>query len=60
MLFLCSVIFSVLQICENLGWRSKRTRFDVLPLVLTAATGEPEWFDLPDELVLRVPLKHPK
>ncbi|XP_050717213.1 nitric oxide synthase, salivary gland-like [Eriocheir sinensis] len=48
------------QVCESLGWRGKRSRFDALPLVMTAATGDPEWFELPDELVLRVPLKHPK
>lgn len=32
----------------------------MLPLVLSAATGDPEWFEIPDELVLRVQLKHPK
>lgn len=58
---ICFVIFlRVFQVCQNLGWRSKRTRFDVLPLVFSAPNGDPEWFDVPEELVLRVPLKHPK
>ncbi|XP_063856341.1 nitric oxide synthase, salivary gland-like [Scylla paramamosain] len=48
------------QLCEGLGWKGKGSRFDVLPLVMSAPTGEPEWFDIPDDIVLRIPLKHPK
>ena len=35
-------------------------RFDVLPLVLSANGEDPEYFDIPDDLVVTVPLKHPK
>ncbi|RWS27093.1 nitric oxide synthase: salivary gland-like protein [Leptotrombidium deliense] len=48
------------QVCEKLGWRGKRTNFDVLPLVLSANGEDPQLFPIPEELVLRVPLKHPK
>lgn len=48
------------EICLKLGWKSKRTRFDVLPLVLSANGGPPQMFPLPDDLVLRVKIKHPK
>ena len=48
------------QLCQKLGWKGKGSRFDVLPLVLQANGQDPEWFVIPDELVLQVPLAHPK
>ncbi|RWS08551.1 nitric oxide synthase: salivary gland-like protein, partial [Dinothrombium tinctorium] len=48
------------KLCEKLGWRGKGTHFDVLPLVLSANGQDPQVFPIPEELVLRVPLKHPK
>lgn len=48
------------QMCEDMGWRGSRGRFDVLPLVLSAAIGDPQWFQIPEELVLRVSLQHPQ
>ncbi|XP_046333206.2 nitric oxide synthase, inducible-like [Haliotis rufescens] len=48
------------EICEALGWRGKGGVFDVLPLVLSAAGGDPEVFDIPEKLVLEVEMKHPK
>ena len=50
----------VTQICESLGWKGKGGRFDVLPIVLQANGGTPEFFEIPDNLVLRVKIKHPK
>lgn len=50
----------VTQVAQRLGWKGKGTRFDVLPLVLTAAGAPPQVFPLPEDLVLRVKLKHPK
>ncbi|XP_049785916.1 nitric oxide synthase, salivary gland-like [Schistocerca cancellata] len=47
------------EVCLKLGWKSPRTNFDVLPLVLSANGEDPEIFDIPPELVLRVPLSHP-
>lgn len=34
--------------------------FDVLPLVLSAGDGDPDLFELPEDLVLEVEIKHPK
>lgn len=47
------------ELCIKLGWKGARTRFDVLPLVLSANGHDPDYFDIPSELVLEVPLSHP-
>ena len=47
------------QFCESLGWKGKRGRFDVLPLVLSSFDGKPHYFELPDDIVMRVKIKHP-
>ncbi|MFE0021309.1 nitric oxide synthase oxygenase [Amycolatopsis sp. NPDC059021] len=43
------------------GWRPPRRRgaFDVLPLLVESAPGEPRLFTLPRDAVLEVPLRHP-
>ncbi|OMF24828.1 nitric oxide synthase [Paenibacillus sp. FSL H8-0548] len=46
--------------CEKLGWTSEGTRFDVLPLVIQRDGEAPQWFSLPQETVLTVPLSHPE
>ncbi|WP_373286359.1 nitric oxide synthase oxygenase [Paenibacillus physcomitrellae] len=43
----------------RLGWEGAGTPFDVLPLIIQIDGQEPEWFPLPEELVLEVPLTHP-
>nr|KAG5713275.1 hypothetical protein BaRGS_007802 [Batillaria attramentaria] len=48
------------ELCVKLGWKPKGGMFDVLPLVLSASGQDPELFEIPPELVLEVPLKHPK
>nr|CBV37021.3 nitric oxide synthase [Stramonita haemastoma] len=48
------------ELVVKMGWKPKGTPFDVLPLVLSAAGQDPEMFDIPPELILEVPLKHPK
>lgn len=45
--------------CEGLGWRGKRTPFDVLPLVVQVDGALPKWFSIPDHLVLEVDIRHP-
>ncbi|RAP74131.1 nitric oxide synthase oxygenase [Paenibacillus montanisoli] len=45
--------------CMELGWRGAGTAFDVLPLVIQVGTKPPEWFDIPKDIVLEVPLTHP-
>nr|KAI8753849.1 nitric oxide synthase [Biomphalaria glabrata] len=46
--------------CIKLGWKPKYGMFDVLPLVLSAAGSDPEWFEIPPELILEVNIRHPK
>ena len=48
------------KFCQSLGWKSKQTRFDILPLVLSGLDGVPHFFDIPEELILRVKIKHPE
>ncbi|XP_026636393.1 nitric oxide synthase, inducible [Microtus ochrogaster] len=48
------------QLCIDLGWKPRYGRFDVLPLVLQADGQDPEVFEIPPELVLEVPMEHPK
>jgi nitric-oxide synthase len=44
----------------KLGWEGgRRTPFDLLPLVIQMPYQEPELFELPDEIILEVPLSHP-
>ncbi|MFC4100559.1 nitric oxide synthase oxygenase [Paenibacillus xanthanilyticus] len=45
--------------CEAMGWRGAGTAFDVLPLILQAGGGAPKLYEMPEELVLEVPLRHP-
>lgn len=47
------------QVCIKLGWKGARTRFDILPLVLSANGHDPDYFDIPSDLVLEVALSHP-
>lgn len=47
------------EVCERLGWRGSRTAFDVLPVVIQIDGGMPQWFSIPDELVLQVDIRHP-
>ncbi|XP_072839703.2 nitric oxide synthase 1 isoform X1 [Pogona vitticeps] len=48
------------EICIQQGWKAPRGRFDVLPLLLQANGNDPELFEIPPELVLEVPIRHPK
>ncbi|KAG8520107.1 Nitric oxide synthase, inducible, partial [Galemys pyrenaicus] len=48
------------QLCIDLGWKPKYGRFDVVPLVLQADGQDPELFEIPPDLVLEVPMEHPK
>lgn len=44
----------------KLGWKAPKGRFDVLPLLLQASGNDPELFEIPEDLVLEVPITHPK
>lgn len=47
------------EYCQSRGWSGEGTPFDVLPLVIQVGEQEPVLFELPDEIVLEVPLSHP-
>ena len=42
-----------------LGWKGKGTPYDFLPMLLSGADGVPRYFELPEELCLRVHIEHP-
>lgn len=48
------------EVCARLGWRGKRTNFDLLPLVLQSNGHDPDYFDYPPELIMEVKISHPK
>nr|XP_020453884.1 nitric oxide synthase, brain [Monopterus albus] len=48
------------EICIQLGWKAPKGRFDVLPLLLQANGNDPELFEIPEDLILEVPITHPK
>uniref|UniRef100_A0A3B3TMJ4 Nitric oxide synthase n=1 Tax=Poecilia latipinna TaxID=48699 RepID=A0A3B3TMJ4_9TELE len=48
------------EICMQLGWKAPKGRFDVLPLLLQANGNDPELFEIPEDLILEVPIIHPK
>ncbi|MYL31705.1 nitric oxide synthase [Halobacillus halophilus] len=45
--------------CQELGWQGEGTAYDVLPLVIEADHQQPQWFEIPQEKILEVPLRHP-
>ena len=51
--------FELTKICQKLGWKGKGTEFDMLPLVLQANGQKPEIFEIPEELIMEIPLVHP-
>jgi nitric-oxide synthase len=44
----------------SLGWPGGDGRFDVLPLVISAGDAPPGLYELPPDVVLEVPLSHPR
>ena len=50
-----------LQLAQELGWQGGKEEFDVLPLLLQgAAHRSPDYYELPGDAVLEVPLTHPQ
>ncbi|MBV6697913.1 nitric oxide synthase oxygenase [Kitasatospora aureofaciens] len=46
---------------RDLGWKCAEERFEVLPLLIRERAGErPQWYELPDDTTLEVPLCHPE
>ncbi|GLC90527.1 nitric oxide synthase oxygenase [Lysinibacillus piscis] len=48
------------KVCESLGWRGNGTAFDVLPLVVQVDGRDPQWYSIPDDYILEVPIRHPE
>jgi len=48
------------QICQKLGWKGQGGSFDLLPLVIEMNGCPPKFFDLPKEIIIEVPLRHPE
>ncbi|MFD2531741.1 nitric oxide synthase oxygenase [Gracilimonas halophila] len=46
--------------CIGLGWKPKRTAFELLPIVIQIGNREPKWFELPRKSVLEVKITHPE
>ncbi|XP_026330054.1 nitric oxide synthase-like protein [Hyposmocoma kahamanoa] len=47
------------ELCLKLGWKPPKTAWDILPLVLSANGKDPDYFEIPRELVMEVPMTHP-
>ncbi|CAG0919577.1 unnamed protein product, partial [Notodromas monacha] len=48
------------EVCQKLGWKGKGGRFDILPLVFSCHGHDPEYFEIPPELVDIVKMSHPE
>ncbi|KAG1651693.1 Nitric oxide synthase, salivary gland [Nymphon striatum] len=48
------------ELCQKLGWKGPGKKWDILPLVLSANGEDPEVFDIPEDLVMRVKIQHPR
>ncbi|MFG6192233.1 nitric oxide synthase oxygenase [Nonomuraea sp. JJY05] len=48
------------DMAKALGWQGRRTRFDVLPVIIQPSLGDPLLCNLPGDVVLEVPLVHPE
>jgi nitric-oxide synthase len=46
---------------QRLGWRGgRRTRFDLLPLIVELPGRAPKWMEIPRRVVREVPISHPE
>lgn len=46
--------------CQRLGWQGRRGAHDLLPVVIQQGKDTPQWFELLEEDVLEVPIRHPE
>lgn len=45
----------------KLGWKpAKRTAWDIVPLVLSADGKDPEFFDIPRDIIMEIHFEHPQ
>jgi len=50
----------ITELCQSLGWQSKKSDYDVLPLVIQIGDCTPRYYEIPADIVLEVPLTHPE
>nr|XP_026494938.1 nitric oxide synthase isoform X1 [Vanessa tameamea] len=48
------------EVCIKLGWKPPHTAWDILPIVVSADGKDPEYFDIPREIIMEVKMEHPK
>ncbi len=48
------------KMCEQLGWKGKKTHFDLLPLVIQERGKSPRLFEIPPHIVKEVDITHPE
>jgi nitric-oxide synthase len=46
--------------CQALGWKGAGTAYDLLPVVFQWRGAPPQWFELPREDVMEIPIAHPE
>lgn len=46
------------KVCKELGWKGAGGEFDVLPLVIQVDEHVPRFFEIPNDYVLEVPIRH--
>ncbi|MCM3173950.1 nitric oxide synthase oxygenase [Paenibacillus sp. MER 99-2] len=44
----------------ELGWQGAGTAYDVLPIIMQAQDGHPEWYPVPEEDIVEVTIEHPE
>ena len=47
------------EICQSMGWKGSGTSFDILPLIIKMPRQPPKLFDLPQKIIMEVPITHP-
>ncbi|XP_077284596.1 nitric oxide synthase [Arctopsyche grandis] len=47
------------ELCMKLGWKPAKTAWDILPLVLSSNGKDPDFFDVPRDLVMEIQFTHP-
>lgn len=55
-----STSIKLTKMCQELGWESKKTPFDILPLVIQEDGKAPKLYNLPEEMIKEVPITHPE
>lgn len=49
----------ITEACINLGWEPRFGNYDVLPIIIQMNNERPKLFEIPNELVMEVDIRHP-